>query len=94
MWVQVFINFHQDTSFAVLERHIFWAILCPFCNRGKCKGLYVVSTTRVSSLFCINTTFYFPQLRLCKSTAIRNQAFLLVALRQAVWCMEFCFCLQ
>ena len=78
-------------SFAVLEGHIFWAILCPFCNWEKCKGecsLY----SWISSLFCINTAFYFPQLRFCKSTTIWNWASVLGALRQAVWCMDFCFC--
>lgn len=40
MWVQVLICFHQDTLLGILERHIFWAILCPFYSWGKCKGLY------------------------------------------------------
>lgn len=86
--VQVLIYSHQDTSFAVLERHIFWAIPYPFYKWGE------VSTTGNNSLFCINTAFYFPQLRLCKSTTIQNRAFLLGALRQAVWCMDFWFCLE
>lgn len=46
---------------------------------------------RRKSLFYINPAFSFPQARLSKSTTIRNQAFLLGALRQAGWCLDFCF---
>lgn len=92
MWVQMLIHFHQDTSFVVPESHVFWEILVLSVTEGDVKS--PVSTPRSNPLFCIIIAFCFPQLELCKTTTIQNRAFLLGALRQAVWCIDFCISLE
>lgn len=68
MWVQMLTHFHKDTLFAVLERHIFRAIPCLFCNCGKCKGLespllgsVICSALILRSIF-LNSGYASPRL--------------------------------